>query len=152
MQQIFLVASGFSEGDRSEALKEKIRAGEFKPPAEEGVALNKFNKLFHLPKIFPFISVVGNAFIIDETPEDQSESNLEKVRKKLGFKSVAEMMHYLYQGYRFIIGPSNHAYLGAGKLVRVEMYERSRLELHHPDLTPDYKPHPADGSMRLLRF
>jgi hypothetical protein len=111
-------------------------------------AMNKFNKVFHLPKIFLFISVEGNAFIIDETPEDQSESNLEKVRKKMEYKSVSDMMRKFME-MKFIIGPFDHAYLADGK-ISSKKYERSRLELHHPDLTPDYEPHLADGSMRRL--
>ena len=128
-------------------MKEKNRAGK-QGSFQSKDAMNKFNKVFHLPKIFLFISVEGNAFIIDETPEDQSESNLEKVRKKMEYKSVADMMRR-FMAMNFIIGPSNHAFL-AGERVAPKKYERSRLELHHPDLTPDYEPHLADGSMRRL--
>ncbi len=128
-------------------MKEKNRAG--KQGSFQGKdAMNKFNKVFHLPKIFQFMRVEGNTFIIDETPEDQSDSNLEEIRKKMEYKSVAQMMHRFME-MKFIIGPSNHAFL-ADERVFPKKYERSRLELHHPDLTPDYEPHLADGSMRRL--
>ncbi|KAL7455663.1 hypothetical protein ACHAWC_007199, partial [Mediolabrus comicus] len=134
------VVAGYSAGDRSEVMREKNRAGEVKTPFQGQDAMNKFNKVFYLPEIFPsFMRVKGNAFIIDETPEDQSDSNLEEIRKKLKFISVAEMMKTFVE-YGFIIGPSDHAYLADGT-IRSKKYERSRLELHHPDLTPDYKPH-----------
>ena len=130
-------------------MKEMVRDGK-KGSFQSKDAMNKFNKVFYLPNVFSFMSIVGNAFIIDETHEDQSESNLEKVRKKMEYKSVADMMNkFVYYG--FIIGPFDHAYLADGK-ISSKKYERSRLELHHPDLTPDYKPHLADGSMRRVRF
>lgn len=87
-------------------------------------------------------------------PSDEDEvSNLERIQKILKYSSVCDMMKQ-FAKMNFFFGPADHPLLKSqNKNVATSAYEKLSLELHHPDLNPDFEPTTkTQGSLRRIKL
>eukprot|EP00984_Skeletonema_dohrnii_P004991 scaffold1769_cov132-Skeletonema_dohrnii-CCMP3373.AAC.8 len=114
------------------------------------------NKLNVLDVLFLFdeekiMTIETGKIVIAETPRGKTPSNFQYLTDVMGdawnINGESKTMMKCLIKMNFIIGPSTHGYYNSTR-VRATMYENERLELFHPDITPDYQPPEIAGTMR----